>query len=75
MRAYLDGWKAIAEALGRSSRWCRLIANRPVDPLPVFKFGGGVRLNLADLDAWLDRQRAATVRTSSDRAPAAEEHW
>ena len=29
----------------------------PADPLPVFKVGGIVRLNLVDLNGWLLRQR------------------
>jgi hypothetical protein len=33
------------------------MARRSVDPLPVFKVGGIVRLNKTDLDAWLMRQR------------------
>jgi hypothetical protein len=55
---YVETWKAIAAELRRSERWCRYMAaaDRP-DPLLVFKVGGIVRLNLADLDDWLGRQR------------------
>jgi glyoxylate carboligase len=56
--AYVETWKQIGVALDRSERWCRYTAERPVDPLPVFKVGGTVRLQLADRDAWLARQRA-----------------
>lgn len=33
------------------------MAKRPADPLPVYKVGGIVRLDTADLACWLDRQR------------------
>ncbi len=57
MGAYVETWKGIAFAVTRSERWCRYMARRPHDPLPVFKVGGIVRLNKTDLDAWLMRQR------------------
>jgi hypothetical protein len=57
MGAYVETWKGIAFAVTRSERWCRYMARRPHDPLPVFKVGGIVRLNKVDLDAWLARQR------------------
>ncbi len=57
-RRFIDTWKAIAAHLGRSERWCRYTAERAVDPLPVSKFGGQVRLYLDDSDAWAGRQRA-----------------
>lgn len=64
--AYVESWKRIAQELERSERWCRTMAARAVDPLPVFKVGGVVRLLIADLDAWLDRQHGgATVSTSA----------
>lgn len=62
MGSQAESWKQIATALDRSERWCRYMAVRAADPLPVFKVGGIVRLNLVDLDAWLDRQRAAGLR-------------
>jgi hypothetical protein len=62
MGSYVETWKGIAGALGRSERWCRYMAGRPADPLPVFKVGGIVRLTADDLAAWLERQRAATQR-------------
>jgi len=37
------------------------MARRTQDPLPVFKVGGIVRMNLADLEAWLLRQRASSL--------------
>jgi hypothetical protein len=57
MGPYVETWKGIAFAVGRSERWCRYMARRPQDPLPVFKIGGIVRLNKVDLDAWIDKQR------------------
>ena len=59
MEHFMETWKGIAHACHRSERWCRYMARRPGDPLPVYKVGGIVRLNLADLDAWLARQREA----------------
>jgi hypothetical protein len=58
MGIFVETWKGIAFAVNRSERWCRYMARRPMDPLPVFKVGGIVRLNRPDLDAWLMRQRA-----------------
>jgi hypothetical protein len=55
--SYVETWKGIAHALGRSERWCRYMARRTSDPLPVFKVGGIVRLNQVDLEDWLGRQR------------------
>jgi len=55
--SYVETWKGIAHALGRSERWCRYMARRSADPLPVFKVGGIVRLNGCDLEEWLGRQR------------------
>ena len=54
---YVETWKGIADSLGRSERWCRYMARRDQEPLPVFKVGGIVRLNLADLEEWISRQR------------------
>jgi hypothetical protein len=61
MSNYVETWKGIAFALGRSERWCRYMARRGEDPLPVFKVGGIVRLNGEDLDDWLSRQRTRTM--------------
>ena len=63
MSNFVETWKAIATALGRSERWCRYMARRGSDPLPVFKVGGIVRLNAADLEDWLTRQRATSITT------------
>jgi hypothetical protein len=57
MSNYVETWKGIAHALGRSERWCRYMARRTNDALPVFKVGGIVRLNAEDLTDWLSRQR------------------
>jgi hypothetical protein len=61
MSTYVETWKGIAHALGRSERWCRYMAQRPHDPLPVFKVGGIVRLNGDDLADWLLRQRERSL--------------
>ena len=61
MSDFMETWKGIAFALGRSERWCRYMARRDEDPLPVFKVGGIVRLNADDLQAWLERQRSGSV--------------
>lgn len=69
MGAFVETWKGISVIVGRSERWCRYMARRPVDPLPVFKIGGIVRLNKVDLEAWLNRQRLASLpRTESELA-------
>lgn len=61
MNNYVETWKSIATALGRSERWCRYMAQRAGDPLPVFKIGGIVRMNLSDLEDWLSRQRVRSL--------------
>ena len=58
---FVETWKGIAGALGRSERWCRYMAQRTSDPLPVFKVGGIVRLNLIDLEDWLSNQRGRSI--------------
>jgi hypothetical protein len=62
MSNFVETWKGIATALGRSERWCRYMARRAADPLPVFKVGGIVRLNNDDLEDWLARQRDKSMR-------------
>src|SRR4051812_14468959 len=62
MSNFVETWKGIATALGRSERWCRYMARRGADPLPVFKVGGIVRLNSSDLEDWLSRQRDRSLR-------------
>jgi len=71
MGPFVETWKGIAPAVQRSERWCRYMARRAHDPLPVFKVGGIVRLYLADLDAWLLRQRAPEARNDNSLRPAA----
>ena len=61
MNTYVETWKGIAYALGRSERWCRYMAQRVEDPLPVFKVGGIVRLNSDDLNDWIARQRQRSL--------------
>ena len=71
MSNFVETWKGIATALGRSERWCRYMARRGSDPLPVFKVGGIVRLNNNDLEDWLSRQRATSMRVPAVEAPIA----
>jgi hypothetical protein len=61
MSNFVETWKGIAGALGRSERWCRYMARAAQDPLPVFKVGGIVRLNASDLEDWLSRQRTRSL--------------
>jgi hypothetical protein len=76
MSNFVETWKGIATALGRSERWCRYMARRGADPLPVFKVGGIVRLNASDLEDWLSRQRERSIRLPEPRieAQASELH-
>jgi len=73
MSNFVETWKGIATALGRSERWCRYMARRAADPLPVFKVGGIVRLNASDLEDWLSRQRDRSIRMPVLTPPAAPE--
>lgn len=60
--AHAETWAAIAAMVGRSERWCRYMS-RPdkTDPLPVYRVGGMVRLDLVDYSAWLGRARSRGV--------------
>ena len=69
MSNFVETWKGIATALGRSERWCRYMARRAGDPLPVFKVGGIVRLNTGDLEDWLVRQRDRSMRMPTPVLP------
>lgn len=71
MSNFVETWKGIATALGRSERWCRYMARRGADPLPVFKVGGIVRLNSNDLEDWLARQRQSSLRVPTVSTEAA----
>jgi hypothetical protein len=73
MQEYVETWKGIAFALGRSERWCRYMARRTADPLPVFKVGGIVRLNHPDLEEWLGRQRLRSLPVRPIDTPEAPE--
>lgn len=68
MSDFVETWKGIAHALGRSERWCRYMARRDEDPLPVFKVGGIVRLNSEDLDGWIRRQRERSMARTTPNA-------
>jgi hypothetical protein len=72
MSTYVETWKGIAHELGRSERWCRYMAQRAQDPLPVFKVGGIVRLNGDDLSDWLLRQRERSLTVAPIAPDAAE---
>ncbi len=53
-----ETWAAIAGLTGRSERWCRYMARATrTDPLPVYRVGGMVRLDVRDYNAWLGRAR------------------
>ena len=69
MSNFVETWKGIATALGRSERWCRYMARRAADPLPVFKVGGIVRLNSNDLEDWLSHQRERSMRGLAPQQP------
>jgi hypothetical protein len=64
MAGFVETWKAISAALGRSDRWCRYMAARAERPLPAFKVGGIVRLNLDDLQQWLEEEKTAPGGTN-----------
>ena len=70
MGSYVETWKGIAFAVGRSERWCRYMARRTQDPLPVFKVGGIVRLTGSDLEGWLMRQRETSYEQQKARGIA-----
>ncbi|MDB4955950.1 MAG: hypothetical protein JWO36_3519 [Myxococcales bacterium] len=73
MSNFVETWKGIAMALGRSERWCRYMARRTSDPLPVFKVGGIVRLNNNDLEDWLSHQRDRSMRGVPALQPTGED--
>lgn len=62
MASYVETWKGIAFAVGRSERWCRYMAQRAQDPLPVVKWGGIVRLDKGEMERWMFRQRGRPDR-------------
>ncbi|MBE7447544.1 MAG: hypothetical protein HS111_01240 [Kofleriaceae bacterium] len=62
---YVETWKQIAALVHRSERWCRNMARREVAPLPVYRLGGLVRLEVKDLEAWLRAERERTIARPS----------
>lgn len=56
----LDGWQAIADALGVPVRTAKRWADLEGDPLPVTRMmaGGGVKARTAQVQAWVDRRFA-----------------
>jgi hypothetical protein len=62
MASYVETWKGIAFAVGRSERWCRYMAQRAQDPLPVVKWGGIVRVYRDEMERWMSRQQVRPDR-------------
>lgn len=62
----LEGWKQIADHVGRSIDWCQKRAAREADPMPVGDLDGRKVANIAELDAWVAQEVAR-----SRAAPAA----
>jgi hypothetical protein len=58
----VEGWKAIAETVGRGEAACRRYALRADDPLPVYQQLGRTVARRADLMDWVERQ---SVRRAS----------
>lgn len=52
----LEGWAAIADAIGRNERTARHYARRADDPLPVYKGLGRAVAYHAELEEWVRRQ-------------------
>lgn len=67
--ARIETWKGIAAFVLRSERWCRHMANLPVDPLPVFKVGGIVCLLPIDFDEWVARRRVRDPDVRPEQTP------
>jgi hypothetical protein len=68
--SFVETWKCIADAMDRSERWCRYMARRAEDPLPVYKMGGIIRMNITDRDEWLRRARCNGAGMSSQSTAA-----
>lgn len=58
----IETWPAIAARIGRSREWCWYTSKKKDDPLPVYKIGGIVAIDVKDLNAWLERQKKKTKR-------------
>lgn len=56
MSLRLEGWRQIADQIGRSEKWCRTLATRADDPLPVNLFGGIVIADAETVATWVKRQ-------------------
>jgi hypothetical protein len=67
MRKELVGWKEIADRLGVTVRAVQRYAVRDSDPLPCYRRLRSVRLDVNELEAWIDRHREPV----GDGAPAA----
>lgn len=65
---YVETWRDIAAVVRRSERWCRYVAARAEDALPVYKIGGIWRLRREDLANWLGRQRQTRAGVPRMRA-------
>ena len=55
----LDGWKAIAGALGVSVRTAMRWAGTGADRMPVFQVRGRTKARAAAIRMWLSRQEGA----------------
>jgi hypothetical protein len=64
---WVETWKGIAGMCRRSERWCRYMARRPQDPLPVYKVGGIVRLDQGDFDRWVGREQQRSMARDRDQ--------
>lgn len=62
---YIETWKQIAAYLKRSERWCRYMSRRERRPLPVFRYGGVVRLNKETYRQWLEDEEREPLGTMS----------
>jgi hypothetical protein len=62
---YIETWKSIGAHLGRSERWCRYMARRPRRPLPAFRYGGVIRLNLGTYRQWLEDEEREPLGSMS----------
>lgn len=64
----IETWKQIAAAVGRCERWCRYMAAREQDPLPVVTqtcTRSFVRADAAALAAWLERNPSTPMAIKS----------
>jgi hypothetical protein len=51
----LEGWDAIAFAIGVSVRTAQRYADDPDDPMPIMRFKGNIRAREHELRVWVKR--------------------